>query len=61
MLLFGVLAEATKDSSGTISSIHVVKDHEEVNLRATAEEEAMKEVIPIEGSEGGLGESMQPS
>ncbi|KAF5454860.1 hypothetical protein F2P56_024494 [Juglans regia] len=60
MLLFGVLAEATKDSSETISSgglgHHVVKDQEEVNSRATAEvleeeeeeeEEAMKEGAEI--------------
>ncbi|KAG2696828.1 hypothetical protein I3843_07G076700 [Carya illinoinensis] len=47
MLLFGVLAQATKDSSENISSSldHVVKDQEEVNSKATAEvlEEARKE------------------
>jgi ethylene-responsive transcription factor 1 len=42
MLLYGVLAQAPKDSSETTSSIHV-KDHEEVNSRANNEGEPMKE------------------
>lgn len=48
MLLYGVLAEVTKDSSETASSVHV-KDHEEVNSRTNEGEEPMKEEISYRG------------
>ncbi|KAF3967204.1 hypothetical protein ACB098_03G071500 [Castanea mollissima] len=48
MLLYGVLAEVTKDSSETSSSVPV-KDHEEVNSRASEGGEPMKEEISYRG------------